>query len=311
VCVDVGVWGLTDRYKWRVRRGVNTSLTKRFAETNNNLRTSPPSLHVAMLSMEERERREVTPRNSNEDVVEDWPMAKEPTLSSDLAREIAMALDWEPTLCSELALQCEKAVAWEPTLSSDLGREIAMALDWEPTLYSDLALQCEKAVAWEPQLTSELAREISLSLDWEPTLSSELALRCEKAVGRELAPRSRKTEALEPRLQSDLAKSCALLVALRLKSELAVTCARALHAETVAGASSNDEAESGDEAESEDEPSDAESEQGDIIVAAAAQYASQHKQPAAATEFSRAGGMGSKPTSRESTQLARKCLSFA
>ena len=75
MCVDVGVWGLTDRYKWRVRRGVNTSLTKRFAETNNNLRTSPPSLHVAMLSMEERERREVTPRNSNEDVVEDWPLA--------------------------------------------------------------------------------------------------------------------------------------------------------------------------------------------------------------------------------------------
>ena len=239
-----------------------------------------------MLSMRERELREVTPRNSNEDVVDDWPKAKEPTLSSDLAREIAMALDWEPTLCSELALQCEKAVAWEPTL------------------YSDLAVQCEKAVAWEPQLSSDLAREISLSLDWEPTLSSELALRCEKAVDRELDRRSGKTGALEPLLQSDLGKSCALLVALRLKSELAVTCARALHAEKAnEAASSNDEDESDDEAESE------ESEQGDIIVAA--EHASQHKQPAAATEFSRAGGMGSKPTSRESTQLARKCLSFA
>ena len=257
-----------------------------------------------MLSMRERELREVTPRNSNEDVVDDWPKAKEPTLSSDLAREIAMALDWEPTLCSELALQCEKAVAWEPTLYSDLALQCEKAVAWEPTLYSDLAVQCEKAVAWEPQLSSDLAREISLSLDWEPTLSSELALRCEKAVDRELDRRSGKTGALEPLLQSDLGKSCALLVALRLKSELAVTCARALHAEKAnEAASSNDEDESDDEAESE------ESEQGDIIVAA--EHASQHKQPAAATEFSRAGGMGSKPTSRESTQLARKCLSFA
>jgi len=226
-----------------------------------------------MLSMRERELREVTPRNSNEDVVDDWPKAKEPTLSSDLAREIAMALDWEPTLCSELALQCEKAVAWEPTLYSDLALQCEKAVAWEPTLYSDLAVQCEKAVAWEPQLSSDLAREISLSLDWEPTLSSELALRCEKAVDRELARRSGKTGSLEPLLQSDLGKSCALLVALRLKSELAVTCARALHAEKAnEAASSNDEDESDDESESE------ESEQGDIIVAA--EHASQHKQPA-------------------------------
>ncbi len=260
----------------------------------------------------EREMREITPRNSNEDVVEDWPIAKEPTLTSDLAREIAMALDWEPTLCSELALQCEKAVAWEPTLTSDLGRDIAMALEWEPTLYSDLALQCEKAVSWEPKLTSELARQISISIEFEPTLSSDLALRCEQAVDRELARRAGKTVALEPRLQSDLqsdlAKSCALLVALRLKSELAVTCARVLHAEKVAGASASDEDESEDEAESEDDLSEAASEQGDIIIAAVAAL---HKQPAAATEFSRAGGMGSKPTSREATQLARKRLAFA
>ena len=90
-------------------------------------------MHVAMLSMEERERREVTPRNSNEDVVEDWPMAKEPTLSSDLAREIAMALDWEPTLCSELALQCEKAVALEPTLT----RMPRLFVVWELLAFPD------------------------------------------------------------------------------------------------------------------------------------------------------------------------------
>ena len=90
-----------------------------------------------------------------------------------------------------------------------------------------------------------------------------------------LTRRDRQTHtALEPRLQSDLqsdlAKSCALLVSLRLKSELAVTCARVLQAEKVSGASSSNEDESEDEGESEDDLSEAASEQGGIIMAAVA-----------------------------------------
>ena len=192
--------------------------------------------------MRARELREVTPRNSNEDEAV-WPAAKEPKLSSDLAREIVMALDWEPTLSSELALQCEKALGWEPTLSSEL------------------AIQCEKALS------------------------------------------------IEPTLSSDLGKSCALLVDLRLKSELAVTCERALHAESEAGTSSDSESDVSDD-ENEGYLSQEEQEHVKVTQHDSPQQ-SHGKQAAAATEFSLPGGMGSKPTRRDATELARKNLVFA
>ena len=64
-------------------------------------------------------------------------------------------------------------------------------------------------------------------------------------------------------------------MSLRLKSELAVTCARVLQAEKVSDASSSNEDESEDEGESEDDLSEAASEQGGIIIAAVALHPSQ------------------------------------
>ena len=109
---------------------------------------------------EARELAEVTPRNSND------------------VEEIEGMCPREPALSSQLAVECQLAVEWEPTLRSELAQQIFAELTIEatsPTLRSDLGKRCEIFVKIEDfELKSALGRACAMEVASEAGSSSDV-----------------------------------------------------------------------------------------------------------------------------------------